>query len=173
LLLLPLELPQLLLPVLLQQLLELVPFLPPPLLSFFSFLLRLLLPLPQLLLLLPLALFHFLLPLLLDGVEPDGPRRPLRDRGSLDLLIHGPGVLRKTVTAGPVTYSDRIPLDPGLGRLEGSLLLLGARRLDPLRQRRDGLPHQRTRWGALDTRRQPRIGGAYKHSKAKVGCHDD
>ena len=106
-------------------------------------------------------------PLLLDGVEPDGPRRPLHDRGSLDLLVHGPGVLRKTVTAGPLTYSDRSPLDPRSGRLGGSLLLLGARRLDPLWRRRGGLPHQRTRRGALDTRRRPRIRGACKHSKAK------
>jgi hypothetical protein len=107
--------------------------LPPPLLSFFYFLLQLLLPLLQLLLHLPLALFLFLLPPLLNGVEPDGPRHPLRDKGSLDLLVRGPGVLRKPVTAGPVTYSDRIPLDPRMGRLRGSLLLLGARRLDPLR----------------------------------------
>ena len=66
-------------------------------------------------------------------LQPDGPRHPLRDKGSLDLLVRGPGVLRKPVTAGPVTYSDRIPLDPRMGRLRGSLLLLGARRLDPLR----------------------------------------
>ena len=64
LLLLLLELPQLLLPVLLQQLLELGSFWPPPLLSFFSFLLRLLLPLLQLLLRLPLAFFLSSLPLL-------------------------------------------------------------------------------------------------------------
>jgi len=94
---------------------------------------RLLLPLLQSLLRLPLALFLFLLPPLLDGVEPDGPRRLLRDRRSLDLLVRGAGVLRKPVAAGPVTYSDRIPLDPRTGRLGGSLLLLGARRLDPLR----------------------------------------
>ena len=63
----------------------------------------------------PPALFLFLLPLLLDRVEPDGPRRPLCDRGSLDFLDHRTGVLRKPVTAGPVTYSDRIPLDPDRG----------------------------------------------------------
>ena len=91
LLLLPLDFQQLLLPALLQCILE----------CFFSFspfspqLLLLLLQLLQLLLLLwlPLVLFPFLLPPLLDGVEPDGPRHPLRDRGSLDLLIHGAGVL--------------------------------------------------------------------------------
>jgi len=140
---------------------------PPPLLSFFSFLQWLLLPLRQLLLCLPLALFLFLLLLLLDGVEPNGLRRPLRHRGSLDLLVHGVGLLQKPITAGPVTYSDRIPLDPRSGRLGGSLLLLGARRLDPLQRRRGGLPHQWTRWGALDTRRRPRIGGASKRSKVK------
>jgi len=84
--LLLLELPQLLLPVLLQQLLELGSFRPPLLLSFF--LLRLLLPLLQLL---PCLLLAF-------------------------------------------------PLDPRSGRLEDSLLLLGARRLDPLRRWRGGLP---------------------------------
>ena len=156
LLLLLLELPQLLLPILLQQLLELGSFWSPPLLSFFSFLLRLLLPLLQLLLRLPLAFFLSSLPLLLDGVEPDGPRRPLRDGRSLDLLVHGAGVLRKPVATRPVTYSDRIPLDPRSGRLGGSLLLLGARRLDPLRRRRGGLPRQWTRRVALDTRRRTR-----------------
>ena len=97
----------------------------------------------------------------------DGPRRPLRDWGSLDLLACGAGVLRKPVVARPVTYSDRIPLGPITGRLGGSLLLLGVRRLDLLRRRRGGLPHQWTRRGALDTRRRPRNGGACKRSKAK------
>jgi len=132
-LLLPLEFQQHLLLVLLQQLLKSVSLLPPPLLSFFSFLLQLLPPLLQLSLRLPLVLFLFLLSLLLDGVEPDGPRRPLRDKGSLGLLIHGAGVFREPITAGPITNSDRIPLDPRSGRLGGSLLLLRARRLDPLR----------------------------------------
>jgi len=132
-LLLPLEFQQLLLPVLLQQLLEQVSLLPPPLLSFFSFLLQLLPPLLQLLLRLPLVLFLFLLPLLLDGVEPDGPRRPLRDRGSLDLHVHGAGALREPIIAGPATNSARIPLATRSGRLRSSLLLLRARRLDPLR----------------------------------------
>jgi len=171
LLLLPLEFLQLLLPVLLQQLLELSSFLTLPLLSFFSFLLRLLLwlllHLLWLLLSLPLALLLLLLPLLLDGVELDGPRRPPRNRGSLDLLVHGPAILRKLVTDGHVTYSDRIPLDPRSGKLGGSLLFLRARHLDPVWRRWGGLPHQWTRRGALDTLRRPRNGGAYKHSKAK------
>jgi len=92
--LLQLLLPVLLrLPVLLQQLLELGSFWPPPLLSFFSFLPRLLLRLLQLLLRLPLAFFLSSFPLLLDRVKPDGPRRPLRDGRSLHLLVHGAGVL--------------------------------------------------------------------------------
>jgi hypothetical protein len=127
--LLPLEFKQLLLLVLLQQLLEPFPLLPPPLLSFF-FLLRLLLPLLQLLLRLPLALFLFLLPPLLDGVEPDGPRRPLCDGRSLDLLIYGVGILRGPSTTRPTTNGNGIPYAPRLGRLGGSPLLLGARRLD-------------------------------------------
>jgi len=131
-LLLFLELPQLLLPVLLQQLLELSSFWPPSLLLFFSFSLQLLLPLRQLLLCLTLTFFLSSLPLLLDRMEPDRPRCPLRDGRSLDLLVHGAGVLRRPVAAGPVTYCDRIPLDPRSGRLGGSHLLLGARRLDPL-----------------------------------------
>jgi len=128
-----LEFQQLLLPVLLQQLLEPFSLLPPPLLSFFSVLLQLSLPFLQLLLRLPLALFLFLLPLLLDGVEPDVTRRPLRDRGSLDLLVHVAGVLQEPITAGPVTNSDRIPLAPRSRRHGGSILLLGARRLDLFR----------------------------------------
>ena len=65
------------------------------------------------------------------------------------------------------TYSDRIPLDPRSWRLGGSLLLLGARHLDPLRRWWGGLPHQWTRRGTFDTSRRPRIGGACKHSKAR------
>jgi len=106
--------------------------LPPPLFSFF-FLPQLLLLFLQLLLRLRLALFLFLLPPLLDGMEPDRPRRPLHDRGSLDLLIHGTGILREPIAAGPITNSDRIPRVPGSGRLGVSLLLLRARRLDPPR----------------------------------------
>jgi len=142
-------------------------FRPAPLLSFFPFLLRLLLPLLQLLLRLSLVFFLSSLPLLLDGVEPDGPRHPLRDGGSLNLLVHEAGVLRKPVATGSVTYCDRILLDPRSGRLGGSLLFLGARHLDPLRRRRGGLPHQWTWRGALGTGRWPRIRGACKHSKAK------
>jgi hypothetical protein len=148
LLLLPLEFQQLLLPVLLQQLLEPFSLLPPPFLFFFfSFpsrllllllqllllLLQLLLLLLQLLLRLPLTLFFFLLPPLLDGVEPDGPRRPPRDGGSLELLIHGAGVLRGPVAARPIADSNRIPRIPRSGRLRGSLLLWRVRRLDPPR----------------------------------------
>ena len=138
-LLLPLEFQQLLLPVLLQQLLEPFSLLPPPFLFFFfSFpsrllllLLQLLLLLLQLLLRLPLTLFFFLLPPLLDGVEPDGPRRPLCDGRSLDLLIYGVGILRGPSTTRPTTNGNGIPYAPRLGRLGGSPLLLGARRLDP------------------------------------------
>jgi hypothetical protein len=88
LLLLPLKLQQLLLPTLLQLLLEPL-FLLPPLLSFFFFF-------PS------LMLFFFLLPPLLDGVKPDGPRRPFRDRRGLDLFIHGAGILRKQIATGPI-----------------------------------------------------------------------
>ena len=72
--------------------------LPPPLFSFFF-------P-PQLLLRLPLALLLFLLPPLLDGVEPDGPRRPLHDRGSLDLFFQGVNVLREPIATGPITNGN-------------------------------------------------------------------
>jgi len=129
--LLPLEFQQLLLQVLFQQLLEPLSLLPPPLFSFFFFPPQLLLLLLQLLLWLPLALFLLLLPPLLDGVEPDGPRRPLRDRGGLDLLIHGAGILREPITAEPIANGNGIPHAPRLGRLGGSLLLLSARCLDP------------------------------------------
>jgi len=98
LLLLLLEFSQLLLPVLLQQLLELGTFWLLPLLSF----LLLLLPLLQLLPHLSLALLLFPLPLLLDGVEPDGLRRPLRDGRSLDLLVHRVSILRRPVAARPI-----------------------------------------------------------------------
>jgi len=164
-LLLLLELPQLLLPVLLQQLLELGSLCLPLLLTFF--LLRLLLPLLQLLPRLLLVLLLLPLPLLLDGVETNGLRRPLRNGISLDLLVHRAGVLRRPVAAGPVTYCHRIPLDPRSGRFGGSLLLLGARRLGPFRQRRGRLTHQWTGRGALGTSRRPRVGGACEHSKAK------
>jgi len=126
-----LELPQLLLPVLLQQLLKLGTFRPSLLLSFF--LLWLLLPLLQLLPRLPLALLLLPLPLLVDRVESDGQRHPLRDGRGLDLLVHGVCILRRPVAAGPVTYCDMIPLDPRSGRLGGSLLLLGTGRFDPFR----------------------------------------
>jgi len=130
--LLPLEFQQLLLPVLLQQLLKQFSLLPSSFLFFFfSFPSRLLLLLLQLLLRLPLALFFFLLPPLLDGVEPDGPRRLLCDGRSLDLLICSVGVLRGLSTTRPITNGNGIPHAPRLGRLGGSPLLFGARRLDP------------------------------------------
>jgi len=139
-LLLLLELPQLLLPVLLQQLLEQgTPR--PPLLLFF-FLLWLLLPLLQLLPHLPLALLLLLLPLLLDRMEPDGPRRPLCGGRGLDLLVHGVDVLGRPIAVGPVTYCDRILLDPRAGRLGDSLLLLETARLNPPWRRRGGLSHR-------------------------------
>jgi len=106
---------------LLQQLLELGTFWLLPLLSFF--LLRLLLPLLQLLPRLLLALLLLSLPLLLDRAKPDGLGCPLRDGRGLDLLVHRAGVLRRPVATGPITYGDRIPLDPRSGRLGGSLLL--------------------------------------------------
>jgi len=124
LMLLLLELPHLLLPVLLQQLLELGTL----------WLLPLLRLLPRLL----LVLLFLLPPLLLDGAKPDGPGRPLHDGRSLDLLVQRAGVLRRPVTAEPVADCDRISLDPRSGRLGGSLLLLGARRLDPPRRQRSG-----------------------------------
>jgi len=129
--LLPLEFQQLLLPVLFQQLLELFSLSLPPIFSFFFFPPQLLLLLLQLLLPLPLAFFLFLFPPLLDGVEPDGPRCPLRNRGSLDLLIHGAGILRGPITVGPIANGNGVPHAPRLGRFGGSPLLLGARRLDP------------------------------------------
>jgi len=113
--LLLLELPQLLLPVLLQQLLEQGSPWPPLLLS--HFLLRLMLPLLQLLPHLPLALLLLFLPLLLDRMDTDGPRRPLCGGRGLDLLVHGVVVLRRPVDARPATYCDRILLDPRTGRL--------------------------------------------------------
>jgi len=165
LLLLLLELLQLLLTVLLQQLLELGTCWWLSLLSFF-----LLQPplLQQLLPRLLLALLFLLLPLLLDKAKPGRPGCPLRDGRSLGLLVHRTGVLQRPVTAGPITYSDRIPLDPRSWRLGGSLLLLGVRSLDPRRRRWGGLTHQGAGRGALGTGRRSGAGGAYKHTKAKV-----
>ena len=116
LLLLLLELLQLLLTVLLQQLLELGTCWRLSLLSFFLLQPLLLLQLsPRLL----LALLFLLFPLFLDGAKPGRPGRPLRDGGGLDLFVHRSGVLRSPVAARPITYSDRIPFDPGSGRLGG------------------------------------------------------
>ena len=158
LLLLLLELLRLLLAVLLQQPLELgtghrMPFLP-------FFLLQLL---PRLL----LTLLFILLPLLLDGAKPDRPGRPLRDERGLGLLVHWTGILRSAVAARPITYSDRIPLDPRSGRVGGSLLPLGVRCIDPLWQRWGGFAHQGTGRGALGTGRRSEVRGAYKTHKSK------
>jgi len=84
----------------------------------------------QLLPLLLLMLFVFLLPPLLDGVEPDEPRRPFRDRRGLDLFIRGAGILREQIATGPVADGDWVSHSPKLGRLGGSLLILETRRLD-------------------------------------------
>jgi len=82
------------------------------------------------------AAFLFLfLPLpyapLLDGVEPDGPRRLFRDRGGLELFTRGAGILREPIDAGPVANGDGVSHAPRQGRLGGSLLLLEMRHLDP------------------------------------------
>jgi len=157
-----LELLQLLLTVLLQQLLELGTCWRLPLLSSFRLQPLLLLQLlPRLL----LALLFLLLPLLLDGAKPGRPGCPLRDGGGLDLFVHRSGILRSLVATGPITYSDRIPLDPRSGRLGGSLLLLGVRCLNPLWRRWGRLTHQGTGRGALGTGRRSGVRGAYKTRK--------
>jgi len=119
LLLLSLEFQQLLLPTLLQLVLE--RFTP----------LWLLPHLVRLWLRLLLTLLFFLLPPLLDGVRPDRPGCPFRDGRGRDLYIHGTGVLRELITAGPIANGNGIPHAPRLGRLGGSLMLLSVRRLDP------------------------------------------
>jgi len=86
----------------------------------------LLLQLPPRLLLTLLLLF---LLLLLDGAKPDRLGRPSRDERSLGLLVHRTGIPRGPVTARPITYGNGIPLDPRSGRLGGSLMPLGLRRL--------------------------------------------
>ena len=73
-------------------------------------------------LLLPLLLLFLLL--LLDGAKPGRPGRPSRNKRSLGLLVRRPGIPRSPATVGPVTYGDRIPLDPRSGGLGGSLLPL-------------------------------------------------
>jgi len=163
-LLLLLELLQLLLTILLQELLELRTCWRMPFPNFFLLPLLLLLRLLPRLLLVPLFL---LLPMLLDGVKPGRLGRPLRDVRGLGFLVHRTGVLRRPVAARPITYSDRIPLDPRSGRLEGSLLPLGVRRLDPLWQRWGRLTHQGTGRGAFGTGRRSRVGGACKMHKSK------
>ena len=109
-------------------------------------LMALLLQLPSRLLLTLLLLF---LLLLLDRAKPGRPGHPSRNKRSLGLLVRGPGIPRSPDAAGPVTYGDRIPLDPRSGGLEGSLLPLGVRCLDPLWRRRGGFTHQGTGRGVL------------------------
>ena len=131
-------------------------------LSFFLLQPLLLLRLLPRLLLAPLFLF---LPPLLDGAKPSRPGRPLRDVRGLGFLVHRTGVLRRPVAARPITYSDRIPLDPRSGRLGGSLLPLGVRCLDPLWRRWGRLTRQGTGRGDLSTGRRSGVGGAYKTNK--------
>ena len=164
LLLLLLELLRLLLTVLLQQPLELGASRRTPFLPFFSLQPLLLLQLLPHLLLMLLFLF---LPLLLDGAKPGRPGHLPRDKRSLGLLVHRTGIPRSPVAARPITYSDRIPLDPRSGRLGGSLLPLWVRCLDLLWRRWGGLAHQGTGRGALGTGRRLEVGGTYKTYKGK------
>jgi hypothetical protein len=107
-----------------------------------------------------LALLLFFLLLLLDGAKPGRPGRPPRDERSLGLLVHRVGIPRGPVAARPITNGNGIPLDPRSGRLRGSLLPLGPRRLGLFWRRRGRLARQGTRWGALGADRQLRVGGA-------------
>ena len=144
----------------LEQFLRLLAPLLPPLLE----LPRLLLTAPLLQLpprLLSVLLLLFLL-LLLDGAKPRRPGRPPRNERSLGLLVRRPGIRRSPVAARPVTYGDRIPLDPRSGRLGGSLLSLGPRRLSLFWRRRGRLTLQGAGRGTLGASRWLRVGGAYK-----------
>ena len=114
--------------------------------------------LPRLLLML-LLLF---LPLLLDGAKPSGPRRLSHDVRSLGLLVRWADVPRRPTAARPITYGDRIHLDPRTRGLGGSLLPLKVRCLDPLWRRGGGLTCQGTGQGALSICRRPRVRRAYK-----------
>jgi len=78
-------------------------------------------------------LFLILLPPLLDGVMPEGPWCSFLNVGGLDLLVRGASVCRVRTTTRPITDSDGVTHSPKLGWLGGSLLALGARRLDPSR----------------------------------------
>ena len=161
LLLLLLELMRLLLTVLLLQPLELGAGRRTPFLPFFP--LRPLQLLPRLL----LTLLFLFLPLPLDGAKPGRPGRPPRDERSLGLFVRRTGIPRSPDAARPITYSDRIPLDPISGRLGGSLLPLGVWCLDPLWRRWGGLAHRGTGRGALGTGRRSEVGGTYKTYKGK------
>ena len=77
--------------------------------------------------------FLFLFPPLLDGVTPDRPRHPFPSKRGLDFLVRSASVLRKHIAIGPVTDGDGVTHIPRLGRLGGSPLALGTRRLDPPR----------------------------------------
>ena len=131
-------------------------------LSLLSFLQRRLWLLPWLLPRLLLTLLLLLLLLLLDGVELDRPWCPPRNGGDLNLLVHGTGVPRRPVAASSITNSDRVRLNPRSGRLGGSLLSLGPRRLSLFWRRRGRLARQGTGRGTLGADRWSRVGTAYK-----------
>jgi len=141
-----------------------------PLLLFLLELLWLLSTVLLLLRLLPrllLTLLILFLPLLLDGANPGRLGRPSCNERSLGLLVHRTGIPRSPVAARPITYGNRIPIDPRSGGLGGSLLPLGVRCLDPLWQRGRGLTHQGAGRGVLGASSWSRVGGAYKTQKQR------
>ena len=89
---------------------------------FLLFLLFLFPPLLLLLLVLPLLCF-------LNRMEPNGPWRPSLDLRGLNPLVHDTSASRARAVPGLITNSDGVTHSPRLGRLGGSLLTLGARRL--------------------------------------------
>jgi len=109
-----------------------------------------------------LALLLFFLLLLLDGAKPGRPGRPPRDERSLGLLVRRMGITRGPVAARPITNGNGFPLNPRSGRLGGSLLPLGPRRLGLFWRRQGRLTRQGTGWGALGAGRRLRVGGAYR-----------
>jgi len=118
-----------------------------------------------------LTLLLLFLPLLLDGAKPGVPRHPSRDVRSLGLLVHRTGIPRSPVAARPITYGDRVPLDPRTGGLGGSLLLLGVRCLDPFGDEGADSP-ARGRGGVFSVPVGGRGSGEPKKRKTKVSCHD-